>query len=78
METLRNTRQSWVDSYADRILRTFDKWRSPLGVDPNYRKVVKEQLEGYYEDPLKKSLIETSYPTVREMLSTESEIPDKH
>jgi hypothetical protein len=62
METLTNTRQDWVDNYANRILRTFDKWRSPLGVDPDYRTVVKKQLEGYFEDPLKKSLIETSYP----------------
>ena len=63
MEVTKARRQNWVDSYADRILHTFDKWQSPLGIDPDYRKVVKEQLEGYFEDPLKKSLIETSYPT---------------
>jgi hypothetical protein len=62
MEALTDTRQNWVDSYAERILHTFDKWQSPLGGDPEYRNVVKEQLEGYYGDPLKKSLIETSYP----------------
>jgi hypothetical protein len=62
METLTSARQNWIDSYADRILHTFDKWQSPLGIDPDYCDIVKDQLENYYDDPLKKSLIETSYP----------------
>ena len=70
METSTITKQDWIDIYADRMLHTFDKWQSPLGIDPNYSEVLKKQLEDYYDDPLKRSLIETSYPTNGEILST--------
>ena len=70
METSTITKQDWIDIYADRMLHTFDKWQSPLGIDPNYSEVLKKQIEDYYDDPLKRSLIETSYPTNGEILST--------
>ncbi len=69
MEASLSTKQNWIDNYADRILHTFDKWQSPLGIDPDYSNVVKDQLKTYYDDPLKKSLIETSYPDNRECQS---------
>jgi len=55
-------KNNWVETHAESIIKSFDKWKSPLGISAEYRQMVKEQLSKDYEDPLRKSLIETSYP----------------
>jgi len=61
MSTVEQTKQAWVDEYAERILRVWLNLKSPLGVDGQYSKQVKDQLDEYFDDPLKRGLIETTY-----------------
>ena len=74
MEASIITKQNWIDIYADRMLHTFDKWQSPFGIDPTYIEVLKDQLQAYYDDPLKRSLIETSFPIEMENSESKHEI----
>ena len=55
-------KRQWVESYAGRILAAFTRWQSPLGVDEEYAEFVQDELSEYYDNPLKRALIESSYP----------------
>ncbi|HIJ67235.1 MAG TPA: hypothetical protein HPP87_02960 [Planctomycetes bacterium] len=61
MPTTDVTKQAWIDKYAERILNVWLNLKSPLGVDGRYSKLVKDQLDEYFDDPLKRGLIETTY-----------------
>ena len=61
MSLTENTKRQWIDKYASRIIQLWHAQDSPLGIDHNYTHQVKTQLEDYYDDPFKRSLIETSY-----------------
>jgi len=54
-------KQDWVNKYAERILRVWLNLKSPLGIDRQYSRQVKDQLDEYFDDPLKRGLIETTY-----------------
>ncbi len=54
-------KQEWMDMYACRMLDVWQRWQSPLGVDSQYAEKLKEDLGEFYDDPLKKSLIEATY-----------------
>ena len=55
------SKEQWLDEYADRILKIWQNWETPLGVDDKYNLTVRKQLSEYFDDPLKKELIESSY-----------------
>lgn len=55
------SKQSWIDIYSSKILRIWGHWQSPLGIDENYLLELKSELGEYFDDPLKRSLIENSY-----------------
>jgi len=61
MTTVEVTKETWVDEYAGRILQVWHKWPSPFGLDKQYSEEVKNQLSEYFDDPLKRDLIETTY-----------------
>ena len=61
MSTVNKTKQVWVNKYAKRILKVWLNLKSPLGIDGQYSKQVKNQLDEYFDDPLKRGLIETTY-----------------
>lgn len=61
MSTVDPNKQAWVNKYAERILRVWLNLKSPLGIDGQYSKQVKHQLDEYFDDPLKRGLIETTY-----------------
>ncbi len=61
MSTVEVTKQAWVDKYAERILRVWHSLQGPLGIDGQYSNQVKNQLDEYFDDPLKRGLIETTY-----------------
>ena len=63
MEITTNTisKEEWMHEYAQRILRMWQTWQTPLGVDDRYCEVLKEQLSEYFDDPLKRELIEATY-----------------
>ena len=61
MSTVDVTKQDWVNKYAERILRVWHSLHGPLGIDGQYSNQVKNQLDEYFDDPLKRGLIETTY-----------------
>lgn len=61
MSTVEVTKQDWVNKYAERILQVWRGLQGPLGIDGQYSNQVKNQLDEYFDDPLKRGLIETTY-----------------
>ncbi len=55
------SKQSWIDIYSGKILRMWGRWESPLGIDEDYLSQLKNELSEYFDDPLKRALIESSY-----------------
>ena len=59
---LATAKEDWIEKYALKILGMWQVNHTPLGgVDDGYIAKLREDLAGYFDDPLKKSLIETSY-----------------
>ena len=54
-------KQLWIELYSERICRLWQQWRTQLGVSQEYCKQLERDLDGFYDDPLKKKLIETTY-----------------
>jgi hypothetical protein len=53
-------KQRWVEEHALRMGHLFEQWQKPLGIDgEQYRKYLIEELDGYCDKPLLKSLIES-------------------
>jgi len=53
-------KQRWVEEHARRLQQLFEKWQKPLCIDgEEYRKYLNEELSGYCDEPLLKSLIES-------------------
>ena len=54
-------RDKWLQKYSQRLLRIWLRRQTPLGVACTYTAHIKEDLAEFYEDPLKKKFIETTY-----------------
>ena len=54
-------KEKWLCKYASRILQLWSKWHTPLGIANVYTVEIKEYLANFYDDPLKKMFIESSY-----------------
>ena len=54
-------KQLWIELYSERICGLWQQWRTQLGVSQEYSEQLKNDLDGFYDDPLKKKLIETTY-----------------
>ena len=54
-------KQDWIATYSPRILKEYSKWQSPLGVSQSYIHHVIQYLDKYFDDPLKRTLIEKTY-----------------
>lgn len=62
MTTTVMTKDAWVNEYAHRILTLWQQWKGPLGgADGAYIEKLKEDLDEQFDDPLKRSLIESTY-----------------
>ena len=61
MSTTEVVKQDWLDEYAHRILTLWHKWQGPFGLDEHYIEQLKLQLEDFYDDSLKRDLIESTY-----------------
>ena len=55
------SRTEWAREYAQKILNLWQAQESPLGVDDAYAQQLEEQLLSYFDDPLLRDLIESSY-----------------
>ena len=58
---LPTSREGWIEEYAGRILELYMRWQTPLGVAQAYTGKIKEDLAGFYDDPLKRMFIEATY-----------------
>ena len=58
---LPNDKEMWIQKYAVRILIRFRQWQTPLGVASIYLTRLKEDLEVFYDDPIKRLSIEASF-----------------
>jgi hypothetical protein len=54
-------KEKWLQKYASRILMVWSQWQTPLGVAPAYTDRIKMDLVRFYDDPLKRMFIETTY-----------------
>ncbi|HUT29485.1 MAG TPA: hypothetical protein VMX13_06820 [Sedimentisphaerales bacterium] len=53
-------KQKWAEEHARRLQRRFEQWQKPLGIDgEEYHRFLTEQLRDSYNEPLRKSLIES-------------------
>jgi hypothetical protein len=61
MVTIELDQQEWVDLYARKMMENLHTWQGPLGVDDQYKQLIKKELACFFDDPLKRSLVETTY-----------------
>jgi len=61
MRTAEITKQDWVDKYAGRVLALWRILEGPLGIDETYKEQLQKQLSEYFDEPLKRNLIESTY-----------------
>jgi hypothetical protein len=54
-------KKKWIQRYSRRLLRLWLQWQTPLGVACAYTEQIKKDLATFYEDPLKRMFIETTY-----------------
>jgi hypothetical protein len=58
--TNREEKQKWVEEHARRLQGLFVQWQKPLGIESGeYRKYLTEELLGYCDEPLLRSLVES-------------------
>ena len=69
-QTTEVAKQIWVDEYAERILRYWQNWPGPLGIDKQYMGALRIQLEEFFDEPLKRELIENSYYRILNEMDT--------
>ena len=54
-------KRRWLQKYSHRLLRLWLQWQSPLGVTSTYVEQIEEDLANFYDEPLKRIFIETTY-----------------
>jgi hypothetical protein len=54
-------KQQWVRKYAERIIGLWQKQHPHFPIDQNYTQHLTDQLDEFFDDNLKKELIETTY-----------------
>ncbi|MHC4363193.1 MAG: hypothetical protein ACYSTZ_10220 [Planctomycetota bacterium] len=53
-------KQTWAEEHARRLQRQFEQWQKPLGIDGReYQRFLSEELYDCYNEPLRKSLVES-------------------
>ena len=62
MPLIEIAQEDWINEYAMRILSMWQDQQGPLGqVSKEYIEQLKEDLAEYFEEPLKKELIEATF-----------------
>ena len=54
-------KKKWIQKYSRRLLKLWLGRQTPFGVAGTYAEHIKEDLAEFYENPLKKKFIETTY-----------------
>jgi hypothetical protein len=55
------TKDKWLQKYSHQLLRLWLQRQTPFGVAGNYTAQIEEDLAEFYENPLKRKFIETTY-----------------
>jgi hypothetical protein len=55
------SRDEWIQQHAERIHTLWFQWQTPLGIAYKYVEQIKKDLAKFYDDPLKRTFIETTY-----------------
>lgn len=55
------SKKDWVQRYADRMFALWLKRQTCLGIARHYLEQLREDLEKWYDDPLKRMFIEATY-----------------
>ena len=58
---IRMCKEEWIQHYADRMLGLWQVWQTSLGVARGYVEQLKTDLAELYEEPLKRTFVETTY-----------------
>ena len=61
MISTKNEKQQWVREYAERIIMLWQDQHPHFPIDQKYILHLSEQLSDFFDDNLKKELIETTY-----------------
>ncbi|KPK41476.1 MAG: hypothetical protein AMJ65_09360 [Phycisphaerae bacterium SG8_4] len=54
-------KRKWLRKYSRRLLRIWLQRQTPLGVTPVYIGQIEKDLARFYDDPLKRRFVETTY-----------------
>jgi hypothetical protein len=54
-------KKRWIQKYSQRILKQWLRRQSSLGVARTYAEQIEKDLARFYDNPLKKIFIETTY-----------------
>jgi len=54
-------REIWIQRYSARMLKSWLRWQTSLGVARDYVEQLQQDLADYYDEPLKKTFIEMTY-----------------
>jgi len=54
-------KEKWIQHYANHIFKLWMQWQTSLGVSCEYLEQLKSDLAIFYEKPLKRKFIETTY-----------------
>jgi len=54
-------KQQWVRKYAERIIELWQDQCPHFPIDQNYTQHLSDQLDEFFDDNLKRELIETTY-----------------
>lgn len=68
MEDSQLSKERWVRTYSELILRSFARGQSALGYDAEHAEFIHDQLVEYFDNPQKKEMIESAYPPDYAML----------
>jgi len=60
-EVSNTKKDKWLQKYSRRILRLWLQRQAHFGITCTYTTQIEEDLAGFYEDPLKRKFIETTY-----------------
>jgi hypothetical protein len=55
------SKDEWIQYHAKRIHTFWLQWQTPLGIAYKYVEQIKKDLAKFYDDPLKRNFIETTY-----------------
>jgi hypothetical protein len=56
-----SSRNDWIEHHAKQIHKFWLQWQTPLGIAYKYVEQIKKDLAKFYDDPLKRVFIESTY-----------------